>query len=54
MSTTYIIKFYAIYIPVVITAIIIGFILGYKMATRRKANQMFPQTKKQNDENTNK
>lgn len=36
MSSIDIITFYAIYIPVVMAAIIIGFILGYKMAGRRK------------------
>ena len=38
MSTTDIITFYAIYIPVVIAAIIIGFMLGYKMVSRRKSH----------------
>ena len=54
MSSIDIITFYAIYIPVVMAAIIIGFILGYKMAGLQKANQMFPHTKVQNNENSNK
>lgn len=45
MSTTYIITFYAIYIPVVIAAIIIGFVLGYKMAGRRKSSPNVSQYK---------
>lgn len=50
MSTTYIITFYAIFVPISISAIIIGFSFGYRLAKRQK----FPHKKIQNDENANK
>ena len=51
MTTSYIITFYAIFIPVVILVIFAAFKIGYNFG---KTRQMFPHTKVQNNENTNK
>lgn len=51
MTTSYIITFYGIFIPVVILVIFAGFIIGYKLG---KTHKMFPHTKSKNGKNANK
>lgn len=51
MTTSYIITFYAIFIPVALLVLYAGFKIGYNLG---KSRQMFPQKKNKNDENTDK
>lgn len=51
MTTSYIITFYLIYIPICLLVLYAGYKIGYYLGKNR---QMFPHIRKQNDETPNK